>query len=354
MAPGLKETALRAAKAAGLFGFARRLTADRLRILCYHGIWLAEGQPNPFNFLYMQPGRFARRLDLLRAWGYPVLPLGEALQRLDHGTLPPAAVAITIDDGWYGSYRHMVPELVRRGLPATIYLTTYHAEKQTAVFGVALQYLLQTGPQRTLDCARLPLPFGGRVDLDDATAREEVQAAIRDHAAAHLDAAQHDNLLGSVAEALGTDWPAIRDGRFFHLMSLDEAAQCAAQGIDFQLHTHRHRVTAGGKPCIAEEIAANRARLAAVTATAATHFCYPSGEWEPEHLPHLRAAGVVSATTTDNGLCAPGHERLALPRILDGDRVSELEFEAELSGFMEIKRLLAPRARRKTTAPRPT
>lgn len=344
--PHLREIGLRVAKAVGLFKLSRRLTRRRLRILCYHGIWLDERQRNPFNFLYMHPERFARRLSLLRKLGYPVLPLEQALLQLDDGTLPPAAVAITIDDGWYGTYRHMVPELSRHEMPATIYLTTYHAAKQTAVFGVALQYLLQTSPERTLDCALLPLPFKVRIDLDDATARAKLHEDLSQHATTQLDARERDALLARIAYILGADWARIIDGRYFHLMSLDEAVECAARGIDFQLHTHRHRVVTGNGVCIAEEIAANRDFLAMISAKVATHFCYPSGEWEPEHLPHLRAAGVRSATTTEIGLCSRNTERLALPRILDGDRVSELEFEAELCGLMELKRLLISRLRR--------
>lgn len=343
----LKELILLLARSVGLFRLSRWLTRRNLRILCYHGIWLGEPGTNPFNYLYMEPDRFARRMSLLRRLRYPVLPLAEALRALDAEKLPPASVVITIDDGWYGTFSYMVPEVLRQKLPASIYLTTYYAEKQTAVFGVALQYLLQSSPVRRLDCSALLLPPGGTIDLDDVSSRAHLHEVLCSHANKHMKAEQRETLLFQIANALGADWRHIAKERQFHLMSLGEAHDCAARGIDFQLHTHRHRLTGtNGGVCISEEIKENRERLSKISQRAAEHFCYPSGEWAPEHLPHLRAMGVISATTTENGLCSRDTERLALPRILDGDRVSELEFEAELSGLMEIGRQLKSRLKR--------
>lgn len=331
-----KRHLLRAAKCLGLFRLSRRLTRRSLRILCYHGVWLDETRPNPFNFLYMRPQRFARRMQLLARSGHPVLGLDEALRRMRDGTLPPAAVVITIDDGWYGTYAHMVPELQHHGFPATIYLTTHHAERGTSVFGVALQHVLQSAPLRALDW---PLDASAsRFDLDDVEQRAQAHRTVSAHAESLPDAEARENLLRDVATALGYDWAGIVAMRQFRLMSLAEAANCAERGIDFQLHTHRHRVSHGGSLCIAEELQDNRARLSKVSQRAATHFCYPSGNWHRDHFAALQAAGVVSATTTDNGFCSATSEPLALPRILDGDRVSEIEFEAELNGVMEIKR----------------
>jgi len=75
---------LHTARACGLFALARRLTARRLRILCYHGIALedeAEFQP----MLFMRAETFRSRLEQLSRSGYPVLPLGDALERLRRG-----------------------------------------------------------------------------------------------------------------------------------------------------------------------------------------------------------------------------------------------------------------------------
>ena len=60
------------------------------------------------------------------------------------------------------------------------------------------------------------------------------------------------------------------------------------------------------------------------------------GEW-------LAAVGVKSATTIEPGLNYPDTPRFALRRLMDGHPVSDIEFEAEMTGFMEIVRALRER-----------
>ena len=345
----MKQALLWLARAVGLFRLSRWLTRDRLRILCYHGAWLGGEQPNPFNFLYMQPKRFAHRLQLIEKLGLPVLPLGLALERMRGHGLPPCAVAITIDDGWFGTYKHMVPLLASRGWPATLYLTTHHVAHETPVFGVAMQHVLLAAPQRRLAAKILPGHGDDRraFDLDVAPQRTTALELLDECAQALPDAALREDLLWKIADELGYDWKRARDERWFHLINPDEARDSVRQGIDLQLHTHRHRLLRHGQSCIGQELADNRAWLQTMGSCSTQHFCYPSGRWQPTDFEALRQAGVVSATTTDNGLCVASSELLALPRILDGDRLSDIELEAELCGLIDLKRQLASRLNRK-------
>src|SRR3954470_10844129 len=99
----LKQRVLTLAASAGLGAVARRATRSQLRILCYHGLWVTPG----FEFgncMFIQPERFEARMSWLKNAGFPVLPLAEAVDRLAEGTLPEAAVAITIDDGWSSTF----------------------------------------------------------------------------------------------------------------------------------------------------------------------------------------------------------------------------------------------------------
>lgn len=64
---------------------------------------------------------FRRHLDVLDRWGATVLPLPEAHRRLVAGDLPERAVALTFDDGYASVLELAWPELVARGLPATLF-----------------------------------------------------------------------------------------------------------------------------------------------------------------------------------------------------------------------------------------
>ena len=75
------------------------------------------------------------------------------------------------------------------------------------------------------------------------------------------------------------------------------------------------------------------------------HFCYPSGRYELSQLPWLEKLGVRSATTVEPGFCYPGTSKMMMPRILDSEDLSDIEFEAELCGFIELTRRLRSRLR---------
>ena len=72
----------------------------KLLILCYHGVSLADEHEWDSSLFLSETG-FVSRLELLASLGANVLPLGESLERLRAGTLPPRAVALTFDDGFF-------------------------------------------------------------------------------------------------------------------------------------------------------------------------------------------------------------------------------------------------------------
>ena len=57
----------------------------------------------------------ARQQDALSP-GEPLVPAySEALRLWERRALPSRAVVLTIDDGWYGTYKHMAPVLEQKG-----------------------------------------------------------------------------------------------------------------------------------------------------------------------------------------------------------------------------------------------
>lgn len=324
------------AKHMGLFALSRRLTRRGVRILCYHGIWL--GPRHYGNFLFMSPEKFRQRIRFLRNSPYPVISLDEAVSGLAAGTLPDCATVITIDDGWYGTYRHMVPELATAKLPATIYSTTYYTESQTPIFGLAVAYMFSVAPKAMVDLSSLGPVFSDSVDLASPDARELAIQTVMEYGEEELDRTGRHELCGRLGTLIGVDYAELDRNRVFHLMTFDELKDTAARGIGIQLHTHRHRFRTNDPADNEREIEDNRSRLQAISTQPLKHFCYPSGEYEPSAWPQLTKFGIVSATTTDQGLAYADSEALALDRLSDGERVHMLAFEAELAGFNELLR----------------
>lgn len=344
----MKQTVLKLAKTVGLFALCRRLTRKQLRILCYHGVWLGD-QPHFGDCLYMAPQTFKNRIDLLRSTGYPVLGLDEAVAGLQRGSLPDAAVVITIDDAWYGTFRHMVPVLRDAGLPATLYVTTYYALARRPVLNVLINFMVARASL---------LPALSDLFPESGTHAPASPAGPMEYAS--LLAARVDALptlderwaeVERIAPLLGADLATIVRERWFDLMTEDELRAADAAGIDLQLHTHSHRMHDFDCVRVREELERNRAELARTLGrdgNTLDHFCYPSGVYDASVYPVLRAVGVKSATTTEFGLNPPDANPFALKRILDCQSMSDLDIEARLSGFWSVlsgvRRRLLPRA----------
>jgi hypothetical protein len=177
-----------------------------------------------------------------------------------------------------------------------------------------------------------------RPDLSTEGSRMRAAEAVV-HAAAgrRLSLPGRDALAEELAAQLGVDYAAILSRRVLQLMTPAEVAEVAADGVDIQLHTHRHR-TPLDAALFAREIIDNRRCIAEILGSAdgTVHFCYPSGICQPDFLPWLREQNVVSATTCQSGLASARHEPLLLPRIVDHCGLDALEFEGWLSGFTEL------------------
>ncbi len=331
----MKIVILHLAKALGFFALSRWLTRRGLRILCYHGIWIGRGHYG--NFLYMSPQKFAARIARS---DYSVISLQEAVEGLRRGALPAHATVITIDDGWYGSYRYMLPVLETLKLPATVYVTTYFAQKQVPVFDLAVRYMLDSAKVERLDLAALGIPGAATLELGDDATRAAASEAIQAYGRGSLDAAGRHALCRKLGDRLGVSYEEIDERRMLHLMSPEEIRDAAARGHDIQLHTHRHCFPIGDRNAVAREITDNRRVLEALVQKPLTHFCYPSGVYDRTTWPWLDRLGVESATTVEQGFNFSGAPPMALKRLSDGQEMDLLEFEAELCGFIEVTRRL--------------
>jgi peptidoglycan/xylan/chitin deacetylase (PgdA/CDA1 family) len=328
----LRRAALTTLKGTGLFAIVRNSEwrKQRLLILCYHGISLRdEHEWSPG--LYFSPENLERRLDILSKGNYTVLPLGEALERLYCKDLPPRSVAITFDDGTYDFYRQAYPRLQRHGFPATVYLTTYYSDFQRPVFRLICLYMMWKVRQRgTEDLSEFgvtrPVVLAS-VEARATAADEMLQWAERQN----LTGQQKDQVAASLARRLQIDYEELCATRILQIMSPREVKQLADAGVDFQLHTHRHR-TPLNEESFRREIRDNRDRISSFTGNSGKHFCYPSGVYFPEFLPWLAAEQVVSATTCDTGLANCRDNPLLLPRFVDTTGRTDLEFESWVSG----------------------
>ena len=324
----MKQRILQIAKQAGMFRLAHALTGSSLRILGYHGLWTADGEPYG-NTLFMPVDQFTRRMEWLACSGYPVLDLGEAVDRLGHGTLPPHAVAITIDDGWRSTYTHMLPVLERLGLPSTLYVASYYSEHRGLVSNVALGCIVGRGKAGRITVDDI-LPGVGTIDVKAPDALKRLNMAV--------DALPTIEARTAAVETIGdrAGVPLAPFGEQFTYATPAELADAKRRGMRIELHTHRHRGLHAGVSALASEIDDNRAALGRACAGPFDHFCYPNGEYDAEAERILADRGIRSATTTARGLNPPGIHPYRLRRMLDSRTIGQLEFETYMTGGFEM------------------
>jgi len=304
---------------------------ERLLILCYHGISL-EDEHEWEPALFMRPQQFERRLEILRRGKYTVLPLGEALERLYRHDLPPRSVAITFDDGTYDFYSRAFPRLRDCGFPATVYLTTYYTDLEIPVFHLICSYMLWKSRRQGMVDLKA---FG--VEHPVATAsrerrKEAVQQILAWADGQRLGSAERNAIAGRIAERLHLDYGELVRKRILQLMNPREVKKLSGAGVDFQLHTHRHR-TPNDEALFRKEIRDNREQIAKIVPGARKHFCYPSGVYREQFPGWLAADEIISATTCDTGIATAESNPLLLPRLVDTTGRSDLEFESWVNGI---------------------
>jgi peptidoglycan/xylan/chitin deacetylase (PgdA/CDA1 family) len=336
----MKRALLHIAKFIGLFALLRSLTRKQARILCYHAGNIGdERHYNPK--LFCAPEHLRARLMWLRAKGFVPASL-EQVATDQPGKHAGIRVAMTFDDGWYSSYRDLLPVMAEYGHRPTLYLHTEVYEMGTPVIPVCLHYILWKATARTVALASFSEDMNRAWALDDPVQRRHLHMAaaawIATHAPSMIVAC-----LERFAAALGIAAAELDLGsRRFSYMSQDELHAATAGGCSIELHGHVHEYVIGNPERNRANIEACRSRIVDAGLPRPQHYCYPSGGFDAKAARVMRAAGVATATTCLPGLVNTGNPdaRYFLPRFLDGGDVSMIEFEAEMSGVLQLLRSL--------------
>jgi hypothetical protein len=209
--------------------------------------------------------------------------------------------------------------------------------KQKLVYGLVVEYLFWKTRVTRLNLSGIPdlPPIAcnlARLDERQRAMTEIVE--FGDRGSQEL----RDRICHVLGQHLEVDVEGLTRRRQFTLMTPEELCALRERGFDVQLHTHRHRFPIDDKGSAQEEIVQNRSVLETWFAGRYRHFCYPSGEWAPHQSAWLDEIDVTTATTCRPGLVSKRSPRHGLPRFLDGEDVTDLEFEGELSGFCELLR----------------
>lgn len=276
--------------------------------LIFHRV-LAE--PDPLLPSEPDATRFAAQLELI-ARHFRVLPLAEAVARLDQGTLPSRAVVITFDDGYANNYTVALPLLKARGIPATVFVAPGFLNGGR-MFNDTVIEAVRAAP-RELDLCDLGL---GRYELADDRARvlaaEQLIVKLK-----HLEPPERAAQVARLAERATRPLP--RD----LMMSDAQVIGLHRAGIEIGAHTLHHPIlTSTDIDTARAEIAGSKAKLEGLLEAPVSSFAYPNGrpvrDYDRRHVELVAAAGFRVALSTAWGAATHDTDRLQLPRIAPWD-----------------------------------
>lgn len=322
----------------GMFHLTKLLYRNKLAILCYHGI-STQDEHRWWPGVFMTEEKFHSRMKLIKRWGFNVIGLKEGVDKLQSKSLNHNSVVLTVDDGFYNTPGKLITHTKHHNFPLTVYVTTYYVENQVPIFNVAIQYAFWATKVTHFLPKSEPLNFLKEFNHSELDSKNKHTISMHciEYGKQYLDEKGRQSLLKSICECLNISYEMLIDSKALSLMDKSQVEKIISDGIDVQLHTHRHRFP-NDHDAMRQEIIDNSHVLTSSGGTNLEHFCFPSGIWEESQLPMLKSMGIKSATTCNIGFNQSDTNPLALKRFLDNQNIADIEFLAELCGVMDVLR----------------
>jgi len=298
--------------------------AGKLSILIFHRVL---PRPDPLFPGEVHAQRFDEMLGWLKSW-FTVLPLGEAVVRLNEGRLPARAAVITFDDGYADNATEAMPLLVKHGLTGTFFVSAAFLNGSCMWNDGVIETLRQAHVE-TLDLAA----------IDPVLPQEKLSLATPEHRRAAIDRVlgaikylpfdQRLDLVSRLARACGMELP--RD----LMMSPDQLRGMQAAGMTIGAHTLTHPILATLDDAAARhEIGESRRVLQDITGQRIGLFAYPNGkpgqDYSLRSRDLVKEAGFDAAVSTAWGTASQGCDLFQLPRFTPWD-AGRLRFAARLA-----------------------
>ena len=275
---------------------------------------------------------FSKFLDWLGRY-YEVLPLDELVGRRKEKQKPKLPLcSITFDDGWIDNYCHAFPELLRRNMPATIFLPMNFIGTQRRFWQelVGLFFAeLQSDPKRiaVLEQVARRSPWFPPW----ASYREEYGALRRLLLTRPGREAQEFGERLIEAAGLSNRLPE----RAF--VNWDEIKEMQRNRISFGSHTMNHTILTNAPPAAGEEeILASRKELEVRLGQTIFGFAYPWGAVGRHSLEQLRLSGYQYAVTVRPGVVKRDSAPFLLPRIPISDSILNGGFDDFSAGKVRV------------------
>lgn len=259
----------------------------------------------------------AAMFDRILGWvgsDFNVISLERAVDGLQHGTLPPRALAITFDDGYADNQEVALPLLVKHGMTATFFIASGFLDGGRMWNDTLIESLRRFLGER-LDLSSLGLgtfETGSAVQRRDAIDRLLPQIK-------YLPPLTRADTVEAIASVAGVDLPDDLMMSSAQVRSLREA------GMSIGAHTRSHPILASLEAAEAEdEIGGGKRDLEAILDESISLFAYPNGkpgrDYSADHVKMVKNAGFSAAVSTAPGAARADCDLFQVPRFTPWDR----------------------------------
>ena len=316
----LHAAAASAFRHAGGLAAVRWFHRDSLRILMYHR--------------FADRAALARQCAHIRAHYQPVSMSAVSEWLYSGRSLPPYAVAVTVDDG-YADFRDAgYPVFAEYGIPVTVFLVTDFIDRKLWLWFDRVVYAFH---QAQVAEASIEMPDGRllRFKLESDASRREAGQHVADLAVS-LRLGDRRKLVEILPRLLKADMPEQAPPEYRPLY-WDEIRSLAASGVEFGAHTRTHPILSALTDTLElqDEIAGSKARIEAELDRPVLHFCYPNGKMADigtAAIAAVRSAGLETAVTAEPGTNRAGADGFLLHRIGTDPSHPEMYFARRLAG----------------------
>jgi peptidoglycan/xylan/chitin deacetylase (PgdA/CDA1 family) len=294
-------------------------SGGRLSILIFHRVL---ARPDRIRNWDLDALEFKRTIRWLKSW-FNVLPLDQAIDRLNDQTLPARAATITFDDGYADNCTVAMPILRDHGLAATFFIATGYLDGGRMWNDTVVEAVRHCGKPR-LDLSAQGL---GVHELKSEVAMRQAIISILNEVK-YRDPLERLKAVDHITAVAGVNLPTDL------MLTSEQVRSMRRAGMLIGAHTVTHPILARLNAEQAfREISDSKLFLESLIQERVGFFAYPNGK--PNHdyravdAEIVRGLGFDAAVTTAWGVADAECDLMQLPRFTPWDR-TRFRFGARL------------------------
>jgi peptidoglycan/xylan/chitin deacetylase (PgdA/CDA1 family) len=269
-----------------------------LQIFMFHAV-VSEPLKVP-NYCFIEEDLFKHQLDIIERY-FRILSLSDAVREMQSGNLAEPTAVITFDDGYHNNYTVAFPELQRRGIPASIFVSTGFVDGESTPWFCRILSAVSDTDRSSFSWKNKRYKLSGPHQKSQIAARlmEQLKRLPQDEVNEEIRAIEVS--LGiEPGRSIGHESP-------FRMMSSQAVIRMAQSGlIEFGGHTDSHAILSRlSRVPQRNEILSSISSISDWLGRPCSLFAYPNGQFtdfDDQAVEVLKEAGISIALTA-----APGH-----------------------------------------------